>query len=380
MGYPYRSFGAFRFLLAICVVAQHFLGNLAPEPLASNSLPFEFGTVAVSVFFALSGFVIGEAADRMYRERPVAFFANRLLRIMPHFLMAVSISMLLCMLFYDAGALRLGRGIEFDANIAFSTKNILLNLLGFMPGAGLFIPHNFLIPAWAIQVEMLFYIVMMGAIALSMALGRRLGRHISVSAIGAVVAVSMAPLFLLSSLGRTFAAFQFMPYFVYGAALYIIVVRRQKAAFIVAAIALTGILFQFFSQPVRHSQFDFDRAVTAEFVALILLLSLMSVLAFVRVDRLKKADQFLGDMTYPLYMWHPDVLVLVLSITVGYSYFGLICGLLASLIVSFAAHRLIDPAVDRIRDAVRGRRIERKLSAGLMPPGLKQESRGRQSA
>ncbi|MER8779076.1 hypothetical protein NKJ09_27610 [Mesorhizobium sp. M0189] len=82
-------------LLAIFVVLQHFLANLVPEPIATAPLPCEFGNIAVLVFFALSGFVISEAADRIYAGRPVAFMANRLLRILPHFALATILQSLL---------------------------------------------------------------------------------------------------------------------------------------------------------------------------------------------------------------------------------------------------------------------------------------------
>ena len=65
-----------------------------PEPLATASLPYEVGTIAVAVFFALSGFVICEGADVVYRDRPLAFMSNRLLRILPHFILSVTTAIL----------------------------------------------------------------------------------------------------------------------------------------------------------------------------------------------------------------------------------------------------------------------------------------------
>ena len=87
--YQYRYFGSFRLLLATLVMAQHFGADLAPAPLAAALAPYMTGSVAVLVFFALSGFVITEAVDSVYRGRPVPFLTNRLLRIVPHFLLAV---------------------------------------------------------------------------------------------------------------------------------------------------------------------------------------------------------------------------------------------------------------------------------------------------
>ena len=87
--YQYRSFGGFRLLLAVLVMVQHFGADLAPAPLATALAPYFTESVAVLVFFALSGFVITEAVDSVYRNRPIPFLTNRLLRIVPHFLLAL---------------------------------------------------------------------------------------------------------------------------------------------------------------------------------------------------------------------------------------------------------------------------------------------------
>src|ERR1700712_3911845 len=86
--YQYRYFGTFRLVLATLVMTQHFAADLAPEPLAVAMAPYTVGNVAVLVFFALSGFVITEAVDSVYRRRPGPFLTHRLLRIVPHFLVA----------------------------------------------------------------------------------------------------------------------------------------------------------------------------------------------------------------------------------------------------------------------------------------------------
>ena len=56
------------------VMAQHFGADLAPAPLAAALAPYMTGGVAVLVFFALSGFVITEAVDSVYRSRSGSFF------------------------------------------------------------------------------------------------------------------------------------------------------------------------------------------------------------------------------------------------------------------------------------------------------------------
>ena len=94
--FQYRYFGGFRLLLAMLVMTQHFGADLCAGPAGGGPGALHAGSVAVLVFFALSGFVITEAVDLVYRNRPGPFLTNRLLRIVPHFLLAV--------VTFDAGA------------------------------------------------------------------------------------------------------------------------------------------------------------------------------------------------------------------------------------------------------------------------------------
>ena len=103
----YRYFGTFRLLLASLVLLQHFLCNLAPQELALLARPFEIGSIAVLAFFSLSGFVIFEAADRIYCNNAAGFMINRLLRIVPQFLLAVIAAMLIYHIFDAVGTLRI---------------------------------------------------------------------------------------------------------------------------------------------------------------------------------------------------------------------------------------------------------------------------------
>jgi peptidoglycan/LPS O-acetylase OafA/YrhL len=85
----YRPFGAFRLFLASLVVLQHYLA-LAPHWLARKIEPFELGSLAVYVFFVASGYIISEAAHRFYSSRPIAFLANRFVRILPLAVVAIA--------------------------------------------------------------------------------------------------------------------------------------------------------------------------------------------------------------------------------------------------------------------------------------------------
>ena len=53
----------------------------------------------------------------IYRDRPLAFMSNRLLRILPHFILSVTTAILLCALFDRLGTLRLSRDEAAGARV-----------------------------------------------------------------------------------------------------------------------------------------------------------------------------------------------------------------------------------------------------------------------
>jgi peptidoglycan/LPS O-acetylase OafA/YrhL len=356
--FHYRHFGAFRLLLAVLVVLQHFWANLAPEELTLSRQPLEVGSIAVLVFFCLSGFVIFEAADRIYQDKPIAFFANRLLRIVPHFLLAMSIAIFLCFTFFMDGTLRLARDLVFFGDSAFAVQNIILNLFGFLPFFNRGMSYDFIEIAWAIRVEMFFYILVAATLVV-VRTTRLIGtERWDLFSVGFWVSVLFVPLFVMAMLGKAPVMFQLEPYFVFGCSLYSIAKCGSRSAQVIAGISLIGIVWQFLALPRQHPALGFERDVDVQFIMLFLLLAMMVGLAFVNFNKLRRLDRFLGDVTYPLYVSHINVMILLLSVTVGYSYTILYVGLAGSLLVAWAAHAVVDPAAARFRDFVRGRSLD----------------------
>ena len=87
------------------------------------------------------------------------------------------------------------------------------------------------------------------------------------------------------------------------------------------------------------------------------LMAMLTILSFIGMPKLRRSDQLLGSFTYPLYLYHEDVLVFVLTFTAGYSYHGFAGGLAASVIFACLMTVVVDTLVNRYRDRVRGRRI-----------------------
>jgi peptidoglycan/LPS O-acetylase OafA/YrhL len=342
ISYQYREFGIFRLFLAICVVVQHAIVNVAPVGRLRTALaPYEIGSVAVLVFFCLSGFVITEAARQVYAAKPFAYLINRLLRIVPHFLVAVAIGIGLHALFFSAGSLR-----SFDrahpelvTGHMFEWSNLAANLIAFVPGSRRLMNLEFVGIIWAVRVEMVFYLVVFICLLVPLCLRNRLDRLIPVSLIAALVGMLLV--------SRHIGFFYF---FLYGALLFNW--RRYKPALIGCTIGMTVFIWL----GPAEADAGYSRAVMTQYLLLVGLVSVMTWLA-VRSGTYRRIDQRCGDLTYPLYVYHEDIIVLMLSITAGYSNSIMVAAIVLAVLASYGLMRLVDPGVNRLRDLIRGKRL-----------------------
>jgi peptidoglycan/LPS O-acetylase OafA/YrhL len=297
--------------------------------------------------------VITEAADCVYRDRAVAFLANRLLRIMPHFVLAVALSMLAHETFVLAEGERLWRSQpSFPADIAFAPRNILLNFAGALPLSNKLIDYNFLDIAWAVRVEIVFYL----AIFLAVLLGRtRLGARGFGWILGCML-VLVAPVFVVA-VTRGDNALVYAPYFAFGSALYF-AISRCRWGLLVIMLSIPAMLWQYLLNPLTVPLPDAPPvSIWGNLAILTALMSMLITLSFVNSLKLRRTDQVLGSFTYPLYLYHEDVLVFVLTFTAGYSY-GIFAGAMAaSMIFACLMTGAVDTLVNRYRDRVRGRRV-----------------------
>ena len=360
VGLVYRNFGAFRLLLAAMVMVQHFMAALAPEFVATTASRYEIGSVAVLAFFALSGFVIMEAADQLYIGRPRAFLGNRLLRVFPHFLIACLVAIVFFYLLGEVDWLRLPHNEQaLPSAAALSAKNILWNLVGVLPLSDRYMNFNFLTIAWAVRVEMAFYLAVAAALVGAAWLAKRgilPARKAFIASALALVALS-APLFVLSISGKGLAMFQYLPYFVFGGALYTSVSQGGRTARALASVAFAGIVWQFLSLPDHHPVLGYARDVTAQFALLASLIAIITLLAHWPTHRFQSVDRSLGDLTYPLYMYHRDVALLAASFCSSLSFAGLSMAVILSIAVAWLAHKTLDPVVDRLRHRIRGQAV-----------------------
>lgn len=353
----YKHFGGLRLGLALLVVVQHFVGNLAPlGPLYNTLMPEEIGSLAVLVFFCLSGFVIAEAAVSVYPEKPVAFITNRFLRIAPHYLAALAISIVIHLAFIRLGSIRIAeRHIPTPDRFAhaFQLRNLAANLIGFMPGADRLGSFDFVDIVWAVRIEMLFYFLVLACIAVC--LNARV-RRIGLIRLFYAASVLLVPCLLLAAFGKLPAKVGLISYFLFGVSLYLATAGKRTGPLV--GLWLAGMMLHFFSLPVVNPQGGPARNVVAEAVILAALLALMAYLARHRFARFRSTDRSLGDLSYPLYLHHQNVEVVLFSLAGDFSYAIALVGIPVSVLYSYGMMRLIDPMVNRVRDRIRGRRVD----------------------
>ena len=112
-------------------------------------------------FFVLSGFIISEAMVLFYSNRYRAFLTNRFARLMPPYLGAVVVSVMVHAILLKSGMLRLPDYDVLPADI-LSASNLIIQTTGIIPVFN----FNNLLPraewyffirfAWAIFVQFVF--------------------------------------------------------------------------------------------------------------------------------------------------------------------------------------------------------------------------------
>lgn len=358
----YRFFGSYRFFLALVVVASHFFIFL-PSSIYSIVQPYGIGNIAVMTFFVLSGYVIAEANDVFYQNKTRNFLINRFLRIIPPFLIALLVSVLIhyYLFSHDSQGLSYSIAIVGDyqninsliQNQMFSFENISANALGIIIWAGLekifgfSNEYVFVRYSWAVIVEFKFYFFA----GLFYYLYRKYGGKVIY-----VFLLSLLLLFLYSSLYEfeKLKFFSFAPYFLLGIFMYYWLVKKEP-------LAKWGAIVSFILS-VYHFYIYISKGNVA--IGYIIATTLIYVLFIYTVYRLesfhfslmaKKIDKFFGDLSYPIYINQYAVQIAFLTfftVNKGFVYF--IIPVISVIIVAIFLNLLAEPITKKMRDHFRG--------------------------
>lgn len=339
-----------RGIAALVVVMYHFSFFTPP---GFSSL-FANGMVGVDVFFIISGFIIYFSTNRREECSPSVFLIKRIARIYPLFLVA-----LLANISLQSGQI--------------SSEQVVRGLLVLHNDYTLPAPafgFNLLPPAWTLTYELAFYALFCfcsavtfrhrGPLCLALLLvipaALQLYFNGSVSLNSTVTATPSAdsPFFTLIRLSGSTMFYEFAFGIMAGMIFERVKVNLPNSTAISIATLATGVFFYFFFTFSDHtSGMDGMFFFAAIFFVGVLIL-----------DKSKageiKALSILGDLTYSLYLCHWIVMQVVQKfIPIGeYKHWGVLvpCMLVASLIMAFAANRLIEKPFIRLSRAFLNRR------------------------
>ena len=376
--------GAFRFLLAFAVVSMH------SGPVFGLTLMT--GTAVVQAFFIVSGFYMGLVLDTTYANSTTSFYVNRLLRLLPTYLLVLTLSVVTVLLTGHAFYSRSQDFAEFwrTADAWMIVTVILTNLVivgqeiavwvGVEDGHAVAAPvghpkllHVYeLIPqAWSIGLELYFY-------ALAPFLVRRSTRFLwgLVAASGTLRVVIWA-----AGLDYRWQYFLFpasVIFFVAGLLSYrvyrhpLILWQNKALCWLLSALLLAAVLGFGLWAPVASmllNKLRIDLDPTALFLVL---LPFLIPAAFVATRNLR-ADKFLGDLCYPIYLVHVAVIVWVRTVTGQAGAFStgqlLVIDCLV-MMVALCIYAVCDRPVERFRKARFSRSVPEETGAPDRQPDL----------
>ncbi len=345
-------FGAFRFGLAMLVLLQHGVLLLAPAD-RGVLYDLELGAVAVTTFFALSGFIVAEAASTFYAGRPGAFLANRVLRVVPPYLAALAVTVAVDGWLFGRGWL-----VPLDGRLAgspWAPRVVLGGVLEILPGLTArrvsgqdfsFIPF-----AWTLRVEFAFYLA---AFAAGWVLGLRPGHawRRGVLAAGLAAAYAAFGLFAWRYRGGG-GPLQVIciPFFAFGLCLFLWGGRRDAWSVLHLGLVsgLVLLAFPYWGQR-GHPVLAFQ---------LPLLCGLLVVLAVLtrvcpRSAGVRRWDRRLGELSYPLYISHGLVLTLLSSVWARRGALPYAASVPLALLLAAGLHLAVEQPLRSVRARLRG--------------------------
>jgi len=350
----YRYLGSVRLLLASMVFLWHALPVFGFK---SDIGATKFGPVAVFVFFVLSGFIIAEGAFTFYRNKPLAFFGNRIVRLWPPYIFAVLVMLVVLTIAPDPG---------FPPNTA---GRIGANLFGLFPTVpltdwifGVKERGELLGIVWALRVEFAFYIVLAAGLCLACRPVVARWPAALAASLWAILILHAVVYHLGTPAPKLTFYLTFAPYFVLGvtvAAADHQKLKPQTALWIGVAALILSVLHALTHQVALPRTLAWRMPVTgASFVAagLWLALTLLSAASLRHLSRVmpKRIDRLLGDLTYAVYLLHVPAIMLVDHFTESQGIPGILLAFILVLILSWACTVTVEAALRPIRQRLRG--------------------------
>ena len=304
------TMGMLRFLLALSVLFFH-MGEFSRFGLPIADLPIRpiSGRPAVEVFFIISGFAMAGALSTRYRDSTAGYFyMSRVLRLYPAYLLLLALEIV-------AAALVWGTEMPQPSNLWSAGVDQPL------PDRLLWVVSNFVIvgkelwfdghllarqfvnPAWSLSIELQFYLLIPFLV------------RWPISRLFMLFAVAVAyRVLMFANAGWAPAVYFTLPWhlclFLIGVLSYRLIGHWQTVPLRVAlgpviALMLLTILFPHHTE--GHARADWIKI--GYWAALFFTLPLLS-----RVSLGSKLDEFLGDLSYPIYLANVGMIYTVVSL------------------------------------------------------------------
>jgi peptidoglycan/LPS O-acetylase OafA/YrhL len=379
----YRFQGLFRLILAMMVLWGHSIMLFFPELTWFPKL--QFGNVAVSCFFVLSGYLMTAAVYLWYKNKLLSFITNRYLRISPPLFVAgvFSIVSFLCLL-------KLGFPLDYWEPIPpewISLDNMIRTLLSPLFPLNQVLEnffnlssqntYNFVRYSWAIYVEFFFYWLLFSYFLLKKLLNQK---GVAIFSLILITLMSVAGIVYheevnskaSSLLGKIplITAMKWIPQFLLGVVLCEIERNKTRNIWlkILFFLSIIGALIQL----CLFAKADFIIVGLLYLVTLFLgFLSIMNKKQEFRVGSFlinKKIDNKIGSLSYPVYINHYAIGLLFFNILAGLNFFVLDQPFLLRLFlfiffniivicISKILINITDMLTDSLRDRIRGQKL-----------------------
>lgn len=298
-------FGIFRFILATCVVVAHIWNP-------PNGISI-IGGYAVYGFFILSGYLMTLVTNTKYGFTSSGirkFLINRGLRIYPTYWLSVTITLLLMLLF---GQLALS---EFHPKLLLPSTpyDLFSNLFIFgLAKTGFLSLHSVILspPAWALEIELTFYIL------IGIFLGKKkYFKPWLIATISLIIGLKVIFKVVTSFTGQAYG-------FSYGSLLYASLafclgallfhyrdhVAQLKAKILVPdAVLILGLSLAWVASLLWISPISSTLGFLVNTIIMVLL-----IICLMRIQnhQLKPIDKILGELSYPMYLLHYQIAFII---------------------------------------------------------------------
>jgi len=302
--------GMLRFLLALAVLSFHMSGfALFGLPYADLVIRPIDGRSAVEAFFIISGFAMAGALSTRYRDGTVGrFYMSRVLRLYPAYLLLLAVEIVAAALLWGQGMPQLANlwsaydGQPLADRLAWVVSNLLIVGKEFW-FQGDFYPQQFVNPAWSLSIELQFYMLIPFLV-----------RWPTARLVALFAAAAGYRVLIFADMGQVTTTYFSLPWhlclFLVGVLSYRLLGHWQRVPLRIAlgpviAMMLLTVLYPHYTESATRA----DWIKIGYWIALFFTLPLLA-----RVSKASRLDEFLGDLSYPIYLANLGIIYTALSL------------------------------------------------------------------